>query len=154
MIKKSAPQAACAASANSEQMQIEAAISRLTGVRSEIYSRMDEIIKKFDELSQVRQVRVNELLKNPFKLEMFMDSLNKTPNENNPELIIEKQLSQQASSLQLVSIMKSDKGNCCMIDDKVLYEGDIIKGFKVRQIKGNFVKIESQGVEIVLKLAE
>jgi hypothetical protein len=41
-----------------------------------------------------------------------------------------------------------------MIDDKVLYEGDIIKGFKVRQISDDFVKLELEGLEIELKLSQ
>jgi hypothetical protein len=41
-----------------------------------------------------------------------------------------------------------------MIDDKILREGDSIKGFKVLQIGDSFVKLESNGVEIVLKLSE
>jgi len=41
-----------------------------------------------------------------------------------------------------------------MIDDKILGEGDSIKGFKVQQIGDNFVKLESNGVQIELKLSE
>jgi hypothetical protein len=41
-----------------------------------------------------------------------------------------------------------------MIDDKILREGEVIKGFKVRQIGSNFVKLEQNDFEIVLKLLE
>jgi hypothetical protein len=41
-----------------------------------------------------------------------------------------------------------------MINDRILYERDSIRGFKVRQISDSFVKLESEGVEIVLKLSE
>jgi len=41
-----------------------------------------------------------------------------------------------------------------MIDDKILYEGDSIKSFKVSQIGDSFVKLESEGTEILLKLSE
>ena len=49
-----------------------------------------------------------------------------------------------------------------MIGDKILYEGDSIKGFKVRQIGDNFVKLESDPesnraglkTEIILRLSE
>ena len=62
--------------------------------------------------------------------------------------------------------MASDGRKCCMIDDKILYEGDSIKGFKVRQIGDNFVKLEQETpndpnggkgnsqTEIILKLSE
>jgi hypothetical protein len=50
--------------------------------------------------------------------------------------------------------MQSNQGNCCMIDDRILYEGDSIEGFKVLQIGDSFVKLESDGVQITLKLSE
>ena len=39
-----------------------------------------------------------------------------------------------------------------MINDVFLYEGDSIKGFTVQNITENFVILESQTKEIVLKL--
>ena len=56
--------------------------------------------------------------------------------------------------LQLLSIMQSDQGNCCMINDRILYEGDSIRGFKVCRIGDSFVKLKYEDVEIVLKLSE
>ena len=159
MIKKSAPQTA-AASVDTEEAQIEKAIKRLTGVRSEMFSRMDEIVKKFDEFSDVQQVQVGELVKNPFELEMFLDNVEETSDTEGRSSDIEAErmrrqwLRQQTKNLQLLSIMRSDQGNCCMINDRILYEGDSIRGFKVRQISDSFVKLESEGVEIVLKLSE
>ena len=41
-----------------------------------------------------------------------------------------------------------------MIDDKILYEGDSIKGYKISQISDSFVKLELEGVEIVLKISK
>jgi hypothetical protein len=46
-----------------------------------------------------------------------------------------------------------------MIDDKILYEGDSIKGFKVGQISNNFGRLEWDGnppenVQIILKLSQ
>jgi len=41
-----------------------------------------------------------------------------------------------------------------MIDDRILHEGDSIRGFKVCQIGDGFVKLKSGDVEIVLKLSE
>ena len=159
MIKKSAPQTA-AASVDTEEAQIEKAIKRLTGVRSEMFSRMDEIVKKFDEFSDVQQVQVGELVKNPFELEMFLDNVGETSDTEGRSSDIEaermrqQRIRQQTKNMQLLSIMRSDQGNCCMINDRILYEGDSIRGFKVRQISDSFVKLESEGVEIVLKLSE
>ena len=159
MIKKSAPQTA-AASAGTDEAQIEMAITRLTGVRSEIFSRMDEIVKKFYEFSDVQQVPVGELLKNPFELERFLDNVMETSDTGEGSSDIEaermrqQRLRQRTKDLQLLSIMRSDQGNCCMIDDRILYKGDSIRGFKVCQISDSFIKLESEGVEIVLKLSE
>ncbi|HUW18749.1 MAG TPA: hypothetical protein VMW16_05560 [Sedimentisphaerales bacterium] len=177
MIKKSAPRTAGAGGANNVETQIETAISRLTGIKAEMFKRMDEIVKKFYEFSDVQQVKVNELAKNPFEHDMFMSNLKEiadTKDQNNEtDLIRQRQLRQQAKQLELLGIMRSTQGNCCMIDDKVLYVGDSIKGFRVSQIGDNFVRIQwdrdsapqeggsmgpgqnpSDNVEIILKLSE
>lgn len=160
MIKKSTPQKATAAVLSPEETQIEAAITRLTGVRSEMFNQMDEIVKNFHEFSDVQQVNVSELAKNPFKYEVFLGSLEKISDteQRDPdidaEMMRKQQLRQQAKNMQLLSIMQWDKGNCCMIDDKILYEGDSIRGFNISQISDSFVKLDSEGVEIILKLSE
>ena len=159
MIKKSASQTA-AASVDTEEAQIETAITRLTGVRSEMFNRMDEIVKKFYEFSDVPQVQANELVKNPFELETFLDEVKVTSDteerdyDSEAERMRRQQLRRQTKNLELLSIMQSDQGNCCMIDDSILYEGDSIRGFRVCQIGDGFVKLKCGDVEIVLKLSE
>lgn len=160
MIKKSTPQRAAAELVGTEETQIQTAITRLIGVRSEMFNRMDEIVRKFYEFSDVQQVKVNELAKNPFELEMFLNSSKQKADTEegdsdiNAGMIRRQWLMRQTKNMQLLSIMQSDQGNCCMIDDKILYEGDSIRGFNVRQIGDGFVKLESEDVEIVLKLSE
>jgi hypothetical protein len=149
MIKKTTPRTAAAAA--SDQTQIELAISRLTGVSSEMFHRMDQIVRKFYEFSDVQQVRVNDLVKNPFKHETFLGDL-RTGQRRNPNS--DATTRQLAQDMQLLSIIQSDQGNCCMIDDRILYEGDSIRGFKVREIGDTAVKLQSQESEIVLKLSE
>ncbi len=173
MIKKSSPQKASAQSGVTEETQIESAITRLTGVKSEMFSRMDEILKKFYEFSNVLQVDTKELIKNPFELELFLANLRaklateeKTP-VISAEILMQQQIAEAIKGIKLLSIIQSDKGNCCMIDYKILYEQDSIRGFKVSQIGNNFVKLrwmptdngERPGnqlelPEIVLKLSE
>lgn len=175
MIKKSTPQAASAASDDTEEIQVEAAIARLTGVKSEMFSSMDEIVRKFYEFSDVLQVKVGELVKNPFKVEMILANTKeeahveiKVP-EVDVEMAQKKQIRQKAKEMKLLSIMQSesDQGACCMITDKILYEGDYIRDFKVRQIGDGFVKLvwdpsrsngssdtDSDTVEIMLMLSE
>ena len=171
MIRRSQPQAAAATEATGDQTKIEAAISRLTGVRSEMVDRADEIVKKFYEFSDVAQVRVNELVKNPFEVEGFMKDLKTTASVDDPqaqaELIRRQRLEQQVKTLKLLSIMRSDQGNCCMINDRILRQGDALEGFKVVQIGGSSVELvwspngapqaevsPTEEMKVVLKLSE
>ena len=147
MIKKSVPQSATAASNSVEETQIQKAIERITGVGSDLFKRMDQIVNKFYEFSDVQQVRVNELVKNPFERQIFLANADKNPDSfKKPERI--------RPDLQLLAILQTDEGYCCMINDKNLYEGDTIEGFKVTQIGDDFVKLELEGVETVLKLSK
>ncbi len=173
MIKKSTPKAASAASDITEETQLEAAVSRLTGVKSEMYNSMDEIVRKFYEFSDVLQVKVGELVKNPFKLELVSANVKEEPRieitvpEIDTEMVKQRQIRQKAKEMQLHGIMQSDRGARCNIDDKYLSEGDYIRDFKVRQIGDSFVKLEwnpdrnngpsgtqSEAVEIVLNLSD
>jgi preprotein translocase subunit SecG len=169
MIKKSTPKAATAASDNTEDTQLEMAISRLTGIKSEMFKSMDGVVNKFNEFSDVLQVKVGELVKNPFKLELVATEESRveiTVPEIDTEMAKQRRIRQKAKEMQLLSIMKSDRGKCCMIGDKILYEGEYIKDFKVRQIGDSFVKLEwdpdrdngssdtqSEVVEIMLNLS-
>jgi hypothetical protein len=157
MIKKSSPPTAAASpgKVGTEEAQIETAIAQLTGVRSEMFNRMDEIVKKFYEFSDVQQVKVDELVKNPFKHEILLGDLKeKSDTEKGSFGTRQEQLRQQTKDMQLLSILATDTGKCCVIDDKRLYEGDSIRGFNVRQIGDSTVLLESDGVEIILKLSE
>jgi preprotein translocase subunit SecG len=148
MVRKSTPRQAGAA--GREDTQIEQAISRLTGVSSEMFDRMDEIVGKFYEFSEVQQVKVNELAKNPFRHDMFVGDLQALRMRESSD----ERARQTAADMQLLSIIESELGNCCMIDDRVLYEGDSIRGFRVREIRKTSVKLQSEESEIELKLSE
>ena len=153
MIKKSTPKSASAAGGKTEDSLVETAIARLTGVKTEMFSRMDEIVGKFYEFSDVPQVKANELAKNPFELETTSGNL-KSSTEMDARALWQQQLRQNSKGMQLWSIMQNQQGYRCMIDDDILGEGDSINGFKVSQISDNFVKLESDGVQIELKLSE
>ncbi len=174
MIKRSSPQAATAAVPDKEEIKIESAIARITGAKSEMFNGMDEIVRKFYEFSNVMQVKVSELAKNPFILEMFLAQIKEAQVEE-PEEVVEvdaeairqKQIRENADKLKLLSIMQSGRNTqqsqyCCMIDNEILYEGNMIEGFKILQIGNNFVKLEwddqeesgYENVQIILKLSE
>jgi hypothetical protein len=145
MMKKSAPEKA-AASVSKEEEQIEKALPWIIGAKSEMFNRTDEIVTKFDEFSDVQQVQADELAKNPFEPEMFVDNV--------PETSDTTEGLRPRPPSQLLSIMQSDRGYCCMIEDKILYEGDSIRGYKVCQISDNFVKLELEDERIVLTLSQ
>ena len=156
MIKKSAPKEAAGAENATEETRIETSIARLTGIKSEIFNSMDEIISKFYEFSDVLQVQVDQLLKNPFQLELFLSQTKSAAVEKpmivDPETILQQQIRLKAKDMQLDSIMQSDSGKCCMINNKILYVGDSIEVFEVRQIEDTLVKLEAEGIEIVLTM--
>ena len=168
MVKKSSPQVAGAAPADTNEVDIARAISHITGVKSEMFNRMDEIVNKFYEFSDVLQVEVGELVKNPFELEMFLANLKAKADEQVVEIDFEairrQKIQQEADKLLLMSIMESDQGYCCMIDAKTLYPGDRIANFKLIQIANSFVKVQwdpaepepedAEIVEIILKLSK
>ena len=145
MIRRSQPQAASAAPAAGDQTKIEAAIGRITGVRSEMAGRMDEIVNKFYQFSDVVQVKVDELVKNPFEVEGFMKDLKTGAPVEDPqaqaEMLRRQRIEQQAKTLKLLSIMRSEEGDCCMINDRILRQGESIEGFKIVRIGGTFVEL-------------
>jgi preprotein translocase subunit SecG len=170
MIRKSQPQSASARPSKDDETKIEAAISRLTGVSSEMVSRMDEIVSKFYEFSDVFQVGVKELVKNPFEVGAFMGAIKEEGASAQDEkakaaLIHREMLKKQAAKLALLSVMRSEDGNACMINDRILQQGDSIEGFVVTRIAGNSVElswdggeagpdVETEDLTIQLKLAQ
>lgn len=149
MIKKTTPSAASAAQpvANqNEQTQIEAAIARITGVRSQMFSGLEKIVKKFYEFANVEQVNVNELSKNPFRTDDGFGKLK--PSDKQSLMAVAK------SELDLLTIMGGEKGYCCMINDKLLYEGDTIRGLTVIKITDKFVTLQGGETHLVLKLED
>ncbi|TKJ34984.1 MAG: hypothetical protein CEE38_16115 [Planctomycetes bacterium B3_Pla] len=184
MIKKSAPQTASGAESDAEGTQVEAAIARLTGAKSEMFGSMDEIVNKFYEFSDVPQVEVGELVKDPFKLEKkfkkaapepVVEVVKDTGPVIDPDVQWRQQVKRKAQMLDLQGIMQSmdaadsaDRRYFCMIDGNILYEGDSTRDYKVLQIGEDFVKLEwkdnrkpkqpgvqpSAGVEIVLRMSE
>ena len=162
MIKKSGLGKA-EAGTGAEESQIEVAIARLTGVKSEMFSRMDEILGKFYEFSNVRQVKASDLVKNPFKLEVLLGQLKqvKEPQAESggdAEFLRQQMLKEQAKQMQLLGIMQSQQGYCCMINDRILYKGDLIRDFRVKEITDNTVELQwsssGQGSESTAQAGE
>jgi hypothetical protein len=154
MIKKSGPSAAVGQMTN-EEFKIESAIAQLTGLRLGVGSRIDQIVKRFNQFSDVKKLQVEQLHRNPFVREKYFPAsgLNseKAGGEADTEAL-NSELARQAESMQLWSIMHGGEGNCCMIDDKVLYEGDRIGGFEVCRISEYTVELCTDGMKFVLRI--
>jgi len=173
MIRKSQPQMASAQQGDQEQTKIEAAIGRLTGISSEMISKMDQILKKFGEFSNVLQVEVNELVKDPFEVEVFANEEVPSSAASADDSVAQaagrrQRIKQRAATLGLLSVMQSGRANSCMINDKILQQGDTIEGFVITSIGGDYVELawrgdsetgsvppaETEESKIVLKLSQ
>lgn len=149
MIRKSQPQSASAKQTDEDQTKIEVAISRLTGVSSEMISKADQILKKFYEFSGVLQVQVGDLVKNPFEVEVFAKDMKSETTSANAEeeaaMVRRQRLKQRAGSLSLLSVMQSGQSSSCMINDKLLRQGDTIEGFVITRVGRDLVELAWRG---------
>lgn len=152
MIKKVTPPPADAA-VGTEEAKIEIAIAQLTGIQTEMDARMGDIVARFNEFSNVEQISVVDLKKNPFELEVSTGDLEQTL-ESNRQLHLRKEVDERAQSLQLWSIMASPQNPCCMINNDILYKGDKIDGFTVMEIDPRFVEVELHGISVILRMSE
>lgn len=135
MIKKGAPQSASAATPKGAVSEIDMAIAKLSGIKAEIFNQIDGIAKKFDEFSNFQQIPVNSLKLNPFKSSGLGYA---NSNFDNSEYS-----ASYTGSLKLDSIMQSGNESFCMIDDKILFVGDTVGGYKVLQIGKDFVNLDN-----------
>jgi len=146
--KKAAPAKTNAAVAD-QQLQIETAITQLTGIKTESVDRVDELVKKFYEFADFGQVNPKQFRRNPFgPPSMASDMMADSSAAKN----IGNEIKSEAQKMQLQSILQSKYGNCCMIDDALLYKGDKINGFEIMEIGIGFVRLTSQGQNITLYL--
>ena len=152
MIAKSGPQTASANINEQEEAEMEIAIAKIIGVKSELNTGTIELMKKFGELSNVKQLKLSELAKNPFETEQSFGDMSAACGFQGQAMTNSN--SEYNKRLHLLSIMYSENGNyqqCCMINDTILYEGDAIEGFLVRQIKD---KQETINVKIPIEEAK
>jgi hypothetical protein len=137
--KKTAP-AKTTAAVNEQQLQIESAIAQLTGINRENISQVDELVKKFYEFADFGQVKPQQLKADPFNLywnsSMIPASSGDRKTGGEPAKKVQ---------MELLSILRSKYGNCCMIDDMLLYKGDKINGFEVVEIGDDFARLQSGG---------
>ncbi len=147
MISKTSPSDASAA-VSDEEMQIEAAIAQITGIRNEMDEKLNDVSGLFDNFSDVDQIGVSELKKNPFMYDIGLSPDVTDEDQSLIEFTTE-------SDLQLWSISTAPgQKSCCMIDDAILYVGDKINGYQVERIENKFVELLGNGRRVMLKMDE
>ena len=144
MAKKSHIKNAGAAPVKESQAQIEMAISRVTGVSSEMTHRMDEIVQKFSEFSDVSQVKVDDLNKNPFQLVVASskeETKDETPPPDEQVASLMRQFTAEKKALSLLSIIQSESSASCMINGILLEVGQPVNAFIVDDIQADGVRL-------------
>ncbi|MHC5160639.1 MAG: hypothetical protein ACYSOC_03285 [Planctomycetota bacterium] len=151
MVKKTTP-AAANAEPSQNQVQLETALAQLDSMKAEMDSQMNSVSGRFYQFNNVDQVEVEELKKNPF-IRGEMGGGSGTSGAGDQRL---EQIQQEAQilsmNLELWSITATPKGICCMIDDKVLYQGDTYRNMTVKSITEKIVTLEYKGTDVELKM--
>jgi hypothetical protein len=150
MVKKTTP-ANAKAESSQDSSQLDAALEQLNTMQSEMDSQMNSVAGRFYHFNNVEQVAVDELKKNPFKLELDYSSTGSSNHDQKIEMI-QQEAQVLTMGLELWSITATPKGMCCMIDDKVLYEGDTYREMTVTAINDKTVTLMYKSVPIELKL--
>jgi len=154
MAKKAKPQSAIAKGVDNKS--IETAIAQMTGTKAEFFKEINGVVTKFNEIANVKQVKVNELQKNPFNLEEFAadSGMSSEDSEAYAKQREQMDLQQSARKMQLLSIIKSPAGNRCMIDDKIVGRGETIKGWTVEEITDDGVLLKAGDLKVALKFIQ
>jgi hypothetical protein len=151
MVKKTTP-AAANAEPSQNQVQLETALAQLDSMKAEMDSQMNSVSGRFYQFNNVDQVEVEELKKNPF-IRGEIGGGAGTSGAGDQRL---EQIQQEAQilsmGLELWSITATPKGICCMIDDKVLYQGDTYRNMTVKSITEKIVTLEYKGTDVELKM--
>lgn len=157
MIRKSAPSAASAGE-SAQEKTLEAAVAQITGIKKELAGDMPTTV--IDELSRVdkKQIKVDELKKNPFMLdkasgENAMSAEEAEALSAEARSLAQRRMELQVNGLRLMGIMHSPSGNSCMINEKIVYKGDTVEGFEVLAINDDSVELGSQGISFSLRIA-
>ncbi len=155
MIKKTVPASANAAP-NQDQVQLEAALAQINSVQSEVTTQMDSVVGRFNQFGNVDQIAVEELKKNPFKREFgdVQEDIDTNKLADNELKFLQDKAYRQVQQLELWSITSTPKGKCCMVNTKLLYEGDSIDEMVVKTINKKSVIFEYNGVPVELKMSE
>ncbi len=132
--------------------KLDIALAKLVGVKNTADSEL--LVNAFYELPGGKQVKLDELNKNPFVLQEKIKE--ETQQDELPiaqKILREKQLNSEAGALKLNSIMKGPKGNYCMINGEIYKTGDkVTESFTIKKIEINKVILEADDYTCQLEL--
>jgi preprotein translocase subunit SecG len=153
MIKRVNPSTANAAISD-DALQIESAVANLSGIQTEMGSKLSEVVSKISSLSDIEQVEVDQLQKNPFRHSSVIDfDMIELDMGDKSQSSFGQRVTKKVE-LRLWTIMSSGKGRSCMINNEILYEGDSISGFRVKRIGDDFVDLSSNGASVLLRMSK
>jgi preprotein translocase subunit SecG len=151
MVKKTTP-ATANAEPSQNQVQLETALAQLDSMQAEMDSQMNSVAGRFYQFNNVDQVGVEELKKNPFIRGEMEGVSDMSGNGSQQQEQIQQEAQVISMGLELWSITATPKGMCCMIDDKVLYQGDTYRNMTVKSITEKAVTLEYKGTDVELKM--
>lgn len=152
MIKKSGLSQAQGA-AETETSHIDQVLVQLKNFQKDMNSQMDSVSSRFSQVSQLGQITVEELKKNPFRQEWTAPTDGQDLSLSQ-SLLLKEEMRRKAAGLKLWSITARADRSCCMIGDKVLYVGDEINGFVVKEIHPDRVVLGWEDLTVELKIEE
>ena len=153
MIQKVVPAQVQAAS-EEETQEIDLVLAQLDSFQNQVSGQMDSVVGRFYQASELGQIEVQELKKNPFCIEASQAEEKKEEKKQELEKQQQRrmQIEAEAAQLDLFGITRRDQGNCCMINDKILFVGNQINGFTVQSISTQKVRLEKDGVVTELSM--
>jgi len=152
MVKKVGPKALFAAGPTPAEQALDQYVTLVNGMEAEFTTAVDDLMGRFDQFSNIEQVGVAELAKNPFRSDLAIQPGQPEPDTSRIKAQIDAK--RRAEKLQLWSIMASPQGACCMINEKILYVGDVIEGFTVDRIEERFVDLTYDGFTFRLQMMQ
>ena len=121
--------------------KLDLVLAKLVGIKNTNDSQ--ELVEAFYELPGGKQVKLEELNKNPFMLEQKTQESVESPVVKQVER--QKVLTAEIESLKLGTIMKRPGADLCLINGLIYKVGDkVTESFEVKEIKVDTVILEAE----------
>ncbi len=140
------------------ETQVDTALAKLVDKQKnsdtqELISDAGKMVEMFYQFPVAQQVEVDKLQKNPFSLTTKAEAKLAAIQAAKPRQQIEKELTHQASTFHLQSILDKPTGAKCLINGEVFGEGSKVnKQFEVKTIERDKVILIAEDMEFVLRI--